>query len=111
MLEDVLDRVLAKPDMLPHVGALLPTLISGLVTALETTSPDGPFSTSPAKRQASGRLAGTSYSGPQQSSAATGNGRPDLLIQLINKLILQVGRSRSLLAGYNALRLACGAKS
>ena len=37
MLESVLDRGLAAGGMLPHVAAQLPTLVSGLVTALERT--------------------------------------------------------------------------
>jgi hypothetical protein len=68
MLEDVLIRMQDQTDLQPLLGALLPTIISGLVTALETT------------REAS-RM--HSRGPPAQSNK---------LVPLINNLILKVQR-------------------
>jgi hypothetical protein len=91
MLEELLDKGLAAKAMLPHISALLPTLVSGLVTALEST-PGAADDAAPAA---------TTYcqpgSTPSQSSnkllgAGQDKGKPEALIRLINKLIVKVGR-------------------
>ena len=108
MLESVLDRGLAAGGMLPHVAAQLPTLVSGLVTALERTpdaaataalADDPAPSAAPLRRQ----RGGSGSLGSQQASlgrsvslgrAGAGvqpeRGRPKALIQLINKLTKDV---------------------
>ena len=111
MLEDVVDRGLANIGMRPHMAALLPTLISGIVTALDMTAP--PPAPAPAAAAGSGAATqaralapalqrrsssmGRSRSGSGAASQGSPSdlgdmGAPDQLVQLINKLILQVSK-------------------
>ena len=63
----MLERIQGRTELHPLLGALLPTIISGLVTALETTK-------DPADAH----------------SSKTSSARPNKLVSLINSLILQV---------------------
>lgn len=66
LIEDVLvHRMMDRAEFLPRLGPLLPTIISGIVTALETTI-------------------------SAHSFLQEGPGRPDMLKELLNTVILKV---------------------